>query len=276
MSKIMRKKFYVIGNPINKSLSPLIFNYWFDVYKMDCHYERKLIQKNNFEESVIKIIRSNNFFGLNITAPFKNKLSKIVDQETKHAKSIGAINCIYKENKKTIGTNTDWQGYLKSLKYQSKNTKKNNASIIGFGGAAKAIIYALEKFGFNQISIFVRNPKKLESFLRKKKNISGFDIKNINKNAKKIDLLVNSTTTSRLKDLKIDINLLNKNCVVSDINYFPHETELIKNSTEKKLKTVYGIYMLLFQAAPAFKHWFGFAPKVSQELIEKCKSEATK
>ena len=270
------KKFYVIGNPINKSLSPLIFNYWFRLYKMDCRYEKKLIQKKTLEKTASKLIRSKDFFGLNITAPFKNKLSKIVDQETRHAKTIGAINCIYKKNGKIIGTNTDWLGFSKSLKHQIKKIKKKNASIIGFGGAAKAIIHALERDGFKKISIFVRKPKKITPFLKRKKNISCFDIRHINKNARKIDLLINSTTTSVLSDLKINVGLLKKNCVVSDINYVPHETDLIKKAKSKKLKTAYGIYMLLFQAVPAFNHWFGFSPKVNKELVEMCKTKATK
>ena len=97
-----------------------------------------------------------------------------------------------------------------------------------------------------------------------------------NKNARKIDLLINSTTTSVLSDLKINVGLLKKNCVVSDINYVPHETDLIKKAKSKKLKTAYGIYMLLFQAVPAFNHWFGFSPKVNKELVEMCKTKATK
>lgn len=264
------KKFFVVGNPIKNSLSPLIFNYWFRFYKMKHRYEKKLMQQKNFKKDFLKTINSKQCFGINITTPFKNNLSSIVDFETKQAKIIGAINCVYKKNKKIIGANTDWEGYIKSLKYQNKNPNKNIAAIIGFGGATKAIVYALRQMKFKKIKVFIRNKQKLTQLKKENKNISFYNINSINRSAKEFDLLVNSTTTSVVSKLKIDLSVLNKKCVVSDINYIPHNTDLTKKAKQQNLKVSFGIYMLLFQAAPSFYRWFGFMPTINKDLVEKC------
>ena len=144
---------------------------------------------------------------------------------------------------------------------------------MGFGGAARGLVYAVEKMNYKEIMIFVRNKKKINVFLKQKKKIKGYNISLINKYAKNFDLLINASTTSEVKNLKINLTKLNKKSIVSDINYRPHKTNLIKLALKLKLRVNYGIYMLVFQALPAFKHWFGFSPKITSGLLAKIKKE---
>ena len=270
------KEFYVVGNPISQSISPLIFKYWFNKYKIKSFYKKKQLSKKSFEKQFKNLIETKKCLGANITVPFKKRVEKIVDRQTKAAKEIGAINCVYKKNNQTIGTNTDWRGFIKSVKHQNKNITTNTAAIIGFGGATLAIIYALKKMGFKKIDIFVRDIKKTKGCFKKTKQISFYNINKINKKAKNFNLLINTTTTSSVKKLKINLSKLTSHCVVVDINYKPHETNLIKCAKKEKRKISYGLYMLLFQATPTFYHWFGFYPKVDNKLIEVCKKRLSK
>ena len=123
------KNFYVIGNPIKHSLSPIIFNYWFKKYKISKTYKKKSIEINFFSKRFEKMINSKSFGGANITIPFKEKAIDHVDVVDAHSKKIGAINCIYKKKSKIYGTNTDWVGFYKLIKpYFKKNpTKKKTA-----------------------------------------------------------------------------------------------------------------------------------------------------
>ena len=168
MKKPPQKKYYVVGSSVKNSLSPTIFNYWFKKNKMNCFYQAKNIKKKKFGDEFTKLIKSKNFAGANITTPFKQRVSKIIDGETYHSKKISAINCIYKRGSKIIGTNTDWMGYIGSFKYQNKKTRCSGqtVAIIGFGGAARGLVYAVEKMHYKEIMIFVRNKKKLNVFLK--------------------------------------------------------------------------------------------------------------
>tara|TARA_Y100000590_G_scaffold304138_1_gene342931 strand:- start:286 stop:1107 length:822 start_codon:yes stop_codon:yes gene_type:complete len=269
------KKIYIIGNPVKNSISPTIFNYWFKKYKIKCVYKKNKMTEISLKKNIKKILKSKDCLGANITIPFKEKVQKILDKKDSHAKKIGAINCIYKKDNKLIGTNTDWEGYLKSIKKIKKSVgfKKKHAIIIGYGGAAKAIIYALKKYGFNRVLVFIRNKTKIKKTTKNNKKIKFLEIKDINKHISSASLIINTTPVRKLKDLGIEINLVRKNTIISDINYTPHKTELLKTALTKKLKITYGVEMLIYQAVPAFKLWFGFTPMVTNGLIKNCIKE---
>jgi len=267
----LKKVFYVVGNPVEKSLSPTIFKYWFKKYKLKHSYKKIKIRKTNFEDDFAKLLTNPSFGGANITIPFKERASNIIKNKTRHAKEIKAINCIYKKKNKLYGTNTDWYGFEKALRYQNKKLecKNNNAGILGYGGAAKALVYCLKKMNYKKIIIFVRkDPDNYKT--EKNKGVRFEKIKNFNKKSKNINLLINTTPTSSPKALNINLNKLNKKCVVFDINYKTQNTKFIKEALRLNLKANYGIYMLIFQAVPTFKHWFGFVPKVDRGLVNRC------
>lgn len=265
-------KIFIIGDPVKNSLSPTIFQHWSKKYKIKYNYRKKRVSDKNVNIFFKKTIKEKNCLGANITIPHKKRAFDFVDKKTKHAKEISAINCVYKNKKKLIGTNTDWIGFLKSYKHQNKNfsDKKRLAAVIGFGGASRAILYALKKIGYKRIRVFVRDLKKTSITGSKIKGISFDKIQNINKHSKKYDMVINTAPANTAAKIKLNVTKLNKNCIVSDINYNPHNTKLIREAKKNKLKVNYGIYMLIFQAAPAFRIWFGFSPKVDEALIRKC------
>ena len=117
------KHFFVVGNKSSKSLSPLIFNHWFKKYNIKAKYSFVECTPKNFDEIIIKKINDKKVQGFNVTIPFKKNILKHLQTKNIHAKKIGAVNCVT-VGKKIKGINTDWKGYLSSIKEQNISKKK--------------------------------------------------------------------------------------------------------------------------------------------------------
>ena len=182
------KNFFVIGDKASKSLSPLIFNHWFKKYNMQAKYSFLEVTRKNFDSEIVKKLSNKNTQGFNVTIPFKKDIIKHLDNKNTHAQKIGAVNCVTVGNK-IKGINTDWVGYLNSIKKEKIN-KNNNILILGFGGASQAIYYGFFFKGYKNISVFNRSKKAI--------NIGGTnkytkDYSLINSYLIKSDLIINDS-----------------------------------------------------------------------------------
>jgi len=254
------KHFFVIGNKTSKSLSPLIFNHWFKKYNIQAKYSFIEVTKLNFDKILTKKIKDKKTHGINVTTPFKKNILKHLDSKSVHAKNIGAVNCVT-INKKIKGENTDWIGYLNSIKKEKIN-KSKNILILGYGGASKAIYYGFSLKGHKKVTVFNRSKKAVRfkgvnKFTKKYLLIDGF--------LSGADLIINTTPTNPLN--KKQINLVKKTTIISDIVYKPKNTTFLQNFKENK--KIFGISMLIEQAIPCFYQWFGFVPKVDKALLKK-------
>jgi shikimate dehydrogenase len=254
------KKFFVIGNQSSKSLSPLIFNYWFKKYNIRAKYTFLEVTKKNFDSKMGEVLSDKKVWGFNVTIPFKKDIIKFLDNQNVHSQKIGAVNCVT-VGKKIKGINTDWVGYLNSIKHEKIN-KSKNILILGFGGASQAIYYGFLFKGYKNISVFNRSKKAI--------NINGAikytkDYSLINSYLIKSDLIINTTPINPLN--KKQTNLIKKTTIISDIVYQPKETPFLKEF--KFNKKIYGISMLVEQALPCFQQWFGFVPAVDESLVKK-------
>ena len=254
------KYFFVIGNKTSKSLSPLIFNHWFKKYNIKAKYSFVEVEKTNFKKTILKKIYDKKTTGFNVTTPFKKDIIKHLDTTNNHSKKIGAVNCVT-IGKKTKGTNTDWVGYLNSIK-ELKINKNKNILILGYGGAAQAILYGFLLRGFRSVTVFNRSKKPitLNNTKRHTKNYSLID-----KHLSGADLIINTTPTNPLN--KKQTKLVGLKTIVSDIVYKPKNTSFLNNF--KKNRKIYGASMLIEQATPCFFNWFGFKPKVDEGLLKK-------
>jgi len=254
------KKFFVIGDQTSKSLSPLIFNHWFKKHNINARYSFLEVTKKSFDSEIIKKLNDKKTQGFNVTIPFKKDIVKHLDNKNVHAQKIGAVNCVTVGNK-IKGINTDWVGYLNSIK-QEKINKNKNILILGFGGASQAIYYGFLLKDYKNVNVFNRSKKLI--------NIAGInkytkDYSQINSYLVKSDLIINTTPTNPLN--KKQTNLIKKKTIISDIVYNPKETSFLKEFILNK--KIYGISMLIEQALPCFKWWFGFVPVVDAALIKK-------
>ena len=254
------KEFFVIGDKTSKSLSPLIFNHWFKKYKIDAKYKFVEVKKDGFEKVLNKKIKNKKVYGFNVTVPYKKKINKHLDIKNNHAENIGAVNCV-SVGKKLKGANTDWIGYLNSIK-KEKIRKNKKILILGYGGASQAIFYGLVLKGYKKIIVFNRSKKliKLKGTAKYTKPYALAD-----KHLYDADLIINTTPTNPLN--KKQTKLIDNKTLISDIVYKPKETAFLRKF--KKNKKIYGISMLIEQALPCFNHWFGFTPKVDESLLKK-------
>ena len=146
----MKKKFLVIGNPIDHSLSPKLHNHWIKKYKIDAVYEKKLLHNNEIEDLIFDI-REEKIHGINITVPFKKMVIPFLDKLSEEAKISQSVNTIYKKDNKIIGDNTDIEGFKLSLEKTEQETKNKKALILGAGGVVPSIIIALKKMQIKEI-----------------------------------------------------------------------------------------------------------------------------
>jgi len=254
------KHYFVIGNKTSKSLSPLIFNHWFKKYKIEAKYTFVEVPTTDFDMTLIKKIHNKKIAGFNITSPFKKNIIKHIDTKNLHAKNIGAVNCVT-IGKKIKGINTDWIGYLNSIKTVNIN-KNNNILILGYGGASQAIVYGFNMRGFKKVFVFNRSKKAIR-FNGLNKYTKKYSL--IGRHLSDADLIINTTPTNPLN--KKQTKLVKKSAVISDIVYMPRDTHFLKNFKENK--KIYGISMLVEQAIPSFRQWFGFTPEVDKVLLKK-------
>ena len=138
------KKYLVIGNPIEHSLSPLIHNFWIKKHNLDATYEKKKLESDNIKD-IINDLRDNRISGINVTVPFKNIIISHLDELSDVAKETQSVNTIFKKNNKVIGENTDVFGFSESIRQTNFNPKNKKALILGAGGVSPSIILALKK-----------------------------------------------------------------------------------------------------------------------------------
>ncbi len=264
----------VLGANVNKSLSPIIFNYWFLKYSIGGRYNYKEIKKNEFNKQIKKILNQKDICGLNITIPFKEEIIPHLDSIDEDSKKIGAVNCVTIKKNKTHGSNTDWVGYSNALKEKTKKHDRidKEAIIIGYGGAAKAILYALLKLEYKKVHIFNRTLKKLKNI--ENSRVKTHPISDIKQHIKSSNLIINTTPVNVLGKINTS-KILSPNTVVSDVVYRPLETSFLKYFKNPQRK-IYGASMLINQAAPCFKKWFGVMPIIDEKLLEIVKKETSK
>lgn len=262
----------VIGYPIGHSKSPLIHQYWLELYGLQGSYTAIEISKDNLKEKIKDLI-DQGFNGFNVTIPHKESIFQLCDQVDDKAKIIGAVNTVIIKDKKLYGTNTDAFGFIENIKLQTKFDFKNkSALVLGAGGASRAILYGLLQENIEKIYLTNRTIEKA-NLLRELDNqkIIVVDWQQKENYLDKINLLVNTTSLGMIGQDPLDINLqnLNPDCLVTDIVYKPLMTPLLESAKTKQNQIVTGIGMLLHQARPAFKEWTGIMPDVPDELTKR-------
>lgn len=261
----------VIGDPISHSLSPRLHGYWLNRYNINGEYKAFHVTSENLP-SFIKSLDKNNIAGINVTVPHKENVVKLVDETDENARKIGAVNTVYYEKGKLIGSNTDGVGFLTHLKQTTKRWKAKNgpAVIIGAGGAARAVLVSLLDDGVPEIRLTNRTKERADNLASEigDKRIHVCDWEAREDALLNAALLVNVTVLGMIgqRPLELSLDNLPNNASVYDIVYSPLETELLKNAKNRGNETIDGLGMLLHQAAPGFHKWFGVFPKVDEGL----------
>lgn len=268
----------VIGNPISHSLSPQIHNYLLKKHKIDGEYLALKVEEKNLS-SDIKKFKNLGYQGFNVTLPHKENIFKICDYLSKTAQAVKAVNTVViTKDKKLFGHNSDGQGFIENIKKNSKEFefKDKNITILGAGGATRAIYYALLQNNVKKITISNRNAHKAQILIDDfKNNFLNCELNFISWNKKEeslkdCDLLINCTSLGMKGKDELEINLKNlkKSAIVTDIVYNPLLTNLLKQAKNQGNQIVTGIGMLIFQALIGFELWYHTKPEIDDNLIK--------
>lgn len=262
----------VIGHPIAQSKSPLIHGYWLETYGIDGEYARYDIAPESLRDEVMKL-RDAGLSGFNVTMPHKQSIMEICTTLNDEAKRIGAVNTVvFYPSGEIEGRNTDAYGFLENAKEAQPgfNWNQGPCVVLGAGGAARAILFALKREGVTDIRITNRTIERAEE-LAEEFGATVYDWSEKEKALIGAGNLINTTSLGMTgkDELQIDLTGLKNDALVYDIVYVPLMTDLLKQAEEKNFKIVTGIGMLLHQARPGFEAWFGKKPEVTEELRER-------
>ena len=260
----------VIGNPIAHSLSPKLHNYWLNRYGLSGSYTALQVTDDNLE-TTIRALPDQGFIGANVTIPHKVSVLQFAHHITDRATLIGAANTlIFKEDGRIFADNTDGYGFLANLKQGAPNwdPKSGPAAIFGAGGAARAIIVALADAGVPEILLSNRTRPKAEA-LRAEFGARIRVIDWVQAGTMLVDAnIVINTTSLGMKgaqELKVPLDDLRSDAVVTDIVYTPLRTPFLVAAEQHGCTTVDGLGMLLHQGVPGFERWFGTRPEVDED-----------
>jgi shikimate dehydrogenase len=266
------QKAFVCGHPIAHSRSPKIHGYWLQKYGIAGSYEA-IDVASEAVAGFFATLKEKGFAGGNVTIPHKEAAFAAAVRRDEAAEKIGAVNTLWFENGVLCGGNTDVAGFAANLDERAPGwTKAGAAVVLGAGGAARAVIYALKERGFADIRVTNRTTARAEELAdRFGPGVTAYPVAATNELLADAGLLVNTTALGMAgkagaDELPANPEMLPRHAIVTDIVYVPLETPLIAAARRRGLKTVDGLGMLLHQAVPGFERWFGRRPEVTQEL----------
>lgn len=273
----MTTKAFVIGHPIAHSRSPLIHGTWLAEHDIDGSYEAIDVAPADLP-AFFERLRSGEFAGGNVTIPHKEAVFALCDSVDDLARTIGAVNTLVVRDGKVHGTNTDYLGFLGNLDANAPGWSDgpNDAMIIGAGGAARAVLVALRRRNGGKVHVLNRTLKNAQALVEEIDGpFSAHGFEDFATLAPRIGLVVNTSSIGMhgTRFDWLDMSLLPRTALVTDIVYTPLETPLLAEARAHGLRTVDGLGMLLHQAVPGFAAWFGIQPEVTPQL--RARVEAT-
>ncbi len=257
----MTKTYAVIGDPIDHSLSPALYNPAFAFLGLDCTYIAYRIPKGELDDGV-KDLKKIRIAGFNVTIPHKIDMMRLLDEADDECRLAGATNTVVNTDGYLKGYNTDVDGFLDPIRKRKIDCKGCDVLLIGAGGAARAIVAGFAKEKIHKITIANRTQERAEEIVNFAKQLGlesdYLDLTRAGDMVKNFRFIVNATSVG-LKGIGCPISTKNitKDSIVYDIVYMPVETPLIKQSKEQRATIIYGWEMLLAQAMKSFEIWTG-------------------
>lgn len=269
----------VIGWPIDHSRSPLIHCHWLKTLGLSGDYTRLAIAPDDIA-GLKSILLEGGYCGCNVTIPHKEAAFRLADHVDQVAQKLEAANTLWFEDGQLHASNTDGFGFLANLDDlapgwdRSSNGEAGKAIVLGAGGAARAVIWALMQREFDPIIVVNRTLEKAEALAdhfgsdQSRKRVIAMSQNDVETAIESADFLVNTTSIGMngVTDFEFSLAGLKETATVCDIVYTPLETGLLRRARAQNIRTKDGLGMLLHQAVPGFEKWFGVRPTVTSEL----------
>ena len=258
------KKYFVIGNPINHSLSPKLHNFWIKNNNIQATYDKKKLDESEMHK-FIQEIKQKEISGINVTVPFKKKIISYLDKLSSEAEKTQSVNTVVLENNNLVGYNTDIVGFENAIKSLNYNMTDKKIFVLGAGGVVPSIIFALEKMRVSEIILSNRTRKKAENLKSQFNNIKIINWGELTE----FDVIINATSLGlNNESINIDLSKSGKNKLFYDVIYNPSETNFLKEGKRLGNQAENGKMMFIFQAQEAFKIWHGINPEINIKTLK--------
>ena len=258
------KKFFVIGNPIDHSLSPKLQNYWLKENNIDATYDKVKLEDPQIK-NFIQDIKKQKVAGCNVTVPFKKTVIPYLDKLSPEAEQTQSVNTITLYNDHLVGHNTDIVGFETAIKRLNFSINGKKVLILGAGGVVPSIIFALKNMHVQEITISNRTREKAKNLKILFNDLKILEWGNLNN----FDVLINATSLGLNNEtINLDFSSLGPDKLFYDVIYNPHETNFLKMGKQLGYKTENGKTMFVYQALEAFKLWHKIEPVVNSDTFK--------
>ncbi|QHJ71531.1 shikimate dehydrogenase [Planococcus halotolerans] len=267
----MKKWYAVIGDPIAHSLSPFMHEIWFQENDIDASFLPIHVEPSKLKQAC-EALHLLGASGFNVTVPHKQAIIPLLDGIDDTAAKMNAVNTVVRNGKKFKGSNTDGDGFVQSLR--TANPKVDSRILlVGAGGAARGISFALNRAGFKDVTITNRTFRRAEELAAEtgSKAVTKAEAEQI---LNGFDIIIQTTSVGLAEDeaLPISLEKVREGTLAADIVYNPIDTPFLKKAEEKGCKTLNGVGMFVYQGAISFEKWTGIKPdteKMIQVITEK-------
>ena len=258
------KKYLVVGNPIDHSLSPKLQNWWLKENNIDAIYDKIKLEDHEIK-NFIQDIKEQKIAGCNVTVPFKKKVIPFLDKLSVEAEKTQSVNTIIFDNGDLVGHNTDIAGFDTAIRKLNFNLEGKKILILGAGGVVPSIIFALKNMHVQEIIISNRTREKAENL-----RVLFNDIKILEwGNLTDFHMVINATSLGLNNEtINLDFSSLGHEKLFYDVIYNPSETRFLKLGKQLGYKTENGKLMFVYQAVEAFKLWHKIEPIVNKETFK--------
>ena len=273
MSRLIPKMAGVCGWPIHHSLSPLLHSYWLKEMGIAGAYVPFAVNPKDAVEA-FRSLKRTSISGVNVTLPLKSAAFHAADVATEEAQKLGVSNCLYKSRGQLVAHNTDLEGFAAPLisKLGAERLQNSVVLVIGAGGASRAVLGALLSVGVPEICLVNRTDSKAEDLVEQVNVPSLYALPWAQRQeaVARADLIVNASAAGMSGKPNLDISLENGRAggLVYDLIYTPRNTRLMKDAKANGMEVLGGLEMLIAQARPSFKLFFGKTPPVNLDPTE--------
>ena len=258
------KKYLVIGNPIDHSLSPKLQNWWLKENNIDAIYDKIKLEDHEIK-NFIQTIKEQKIAGCNVTVPFKKTVIPFLDKLSPEADQTQSVNTITFENGDLVGYNTDIAGFDTAIRKLNFSVKDKKVLILGAGGVVPSLIFALKNMHAQEITISNRTREKAENLKVLFNNLKILDWGDLTD----FHMVINATSLGLNNEtIDLDFSSAGQDKLFYDVIYNPQETHFLKMGKYLGCKTENGKTMFVYQALEAFKLWHNIEPKVSADTFK--------
>ncbi|EAZ83749.1 MULTISPECIES: shikimate dehydrogenase [Lysinibacillus] len=268
----MKKWFAVIGDPIEHSKSPAMHNAWFEEMSIDATYIPIHVSSEQLESAVAGL-KTLGASGWNVTIPHKTAIIPYLDELDELAQKMGAVNTVVRTtNGKLKGFNTDGVGFVRSLEEAVGSSHKDKpVLLVGAGGAARGIAFAMQQQGYNDLTITNRTVANAQAIVDEMGIGRAISLKEAEETLAEFSIIVQMTSAGLATgnfSMPFSLNRLEKGAIVADIVYNPLMTPFLQAAEEKGATIVTGLGMFVHQGAISFEHWLGNYPNTNSMIAQ--------